>query len=157
MSQFTWCPSIHVVTLYCRCHSSYGVPLYCRCPSIHGVPLYCRCPSLNYVPLYCWCPSTPWTNERERSIRFLKFEIKRVFVYNSTVFRLTDLLILYFFIQNINANKKIFWIKSYEIMFNGSNCDRNSQFFEILTEIHVSIHGVPLYCWCPSIHGVPLY
>ena len=30
---------------------------------------------------------------RERSIRSLLFEIKRVFVYNSTVFKLTDLFI----------------------------------------------------------------
>ena len=30
---------------------------------------------------------------RERSIWFLLFEIKRVFVYNSTVFRLTDLYV----------------------------------------------------------------
>ena len=30
---------------------------------------------------------------RERSIRFLLFEIKRVFVYNSTIFKLTDLFI----------------------------------------------------------------
>ena len=42
----------------------------------------------------------------ERSIRFLLFEIKRVFVYNSSVFRLTDLFILYFFIQNVYASKK---------------------------------------------------
>ena len=43
---------------------------------------------------------------RERSIRFLLFEIKRVFVYNSTIFKLTDLFTLYFFIQNVYANKK---------------------------------------------------
>jgi len=35
---------------------------------------------------------------RERSIQFLLFEIKRVFVYISTIFKLTDLFILYFFI-----------------------------------------------------------
>ena len=45
---------------------------------------------------------------RERSIRFHLFEIKRVFVYNSTVFSLTDLFILYFFIQNVYANNKYF-------------------------------------------------
>jgi len=43
---------------------------------------------------------------RERSHWFLFFEIKRVFVYNSTVFKLTDLFVLYFFIQNVYANKK---------------------------------------------------
>jgi len=53
---------------------------------------------------------------RERSIRFLLFEIKRVFVYISTIFKLTDLFILYFFIQNVYANKKIFKIKGYKIM-----------------------------------------
>ena len=42
---------------------------------------------------------------RERSIRFLLFEIKHVFVYISTIFKLTDLFILYFFIQNVYANK----------------------------------------------------
>ena len=45
---------------------------------------------------------------RVRSIRFLLFEIKRVLVYNSTSFKLTDLFILYFFIQNVYANKKVF-------------------------------------------------
>ena len=53
---------------------------------------------------------------RERRIRFLLFEIKRVFVYNSTVFRLTDLFILYFFVQSVYANKKVFEIKGYKIM-----------------------------------------
>ena len=32
------------------------------------------------------------------------------------VFRLTDLFILYFFIQNVYANKKVFKIKGYKIM-----------------------------------------
>ena len=35
---------------------------------------------------------------RERSIRFVLFEIKRVLVYNSTLFKLTDFFILCFFI-----------------------------------------------------------
>ena len=43
---------------------------------------------------------------RVRSIWFLLFKIKRVLVYNSTIFKLTDLFILYFFIQNVYANKK---------------------------------------------------
>ena len=46
----------------------------------------------------------------EKSIRFFLFEIKRVFVYNSTVFRLTDLFIQYSFIRNLYANKKVFKI-----------------------------------------------
>ena len=66
---------------------------------------------------------------RVRSIRFLLFEIKRVFVYNSTSFKLTDLFIFYFFIQNVNADKN-----GYKIMYNGSNCDRKSQLSEKLTE-----------------------
>jgi len=53
---------------------------------------------------------------RERSIRFLLFEIKCVFVYISTIFKLTDLFILYFFIKNVYANKKIFERKGYKIM-----------------------------------------
>jgi len=64
---------------------------------------------------------------RERSIRFLLFEIKSVFVYNSTVFKLTDFFILYFFIQNVYANKKVEKKKGYKIMYEGSNCDRKSQ------------------------------
>jgi len=45
---------------------------------------------------------------RVRSIRSHLFEIKRVLVYNSTIFKLTDLFILYFSIQNVYADKKIF-------------------------------------------------
>ena len=41
-------------------------------------------------------PHTELTTER--SILFLLFEIKRAFVYISTIFKLTDLIILYFFI-----------------------------------------------------------
>ena len=67
---------------------------------------------------------------RERSIRFLLFEIKHVFVYNLTVFRLTDLFILYFFNQNVYVNNKVFQIKGYKIM---SYCDRKSQISEIFT------------------------
>ena len=40
-----------------------------------------------------------------RSIRFHLFEIKRVLVYNSTILKLTDWFILYFFIQNVYAEK----------------------------------------------------
>ena len=43
---------------------------------------------------------------RVKSLRFLLFEIKRGLVYNSTIFKLTNLFIFYFFIQNVNANKK---------------------------------------------------
>ena len=46
---------------------------------------------------------------RVSSIRFLLFEIKRVLVYNSTTFYLTDLFNLYFFIQNAYGEKKAFW------------------------------------------------
>ena len=60
----------------------------------------------------------------ERSILLLLFEI----------LKLTDLFILYFFIQNVYANKKLFKKKGYKVMSNGSNCDRKSQLSEILTE-----------------------
>ena len=60
----------------------------------------------------------------ERSILLLLFEI----------LKLTDLFILYFFIQNVYANKKLFKKKGYKVMSNGSNCDRKSQLYEILTE-----------------------
>ena len=50
---------------------------------------------------------SPWTN-RVGSIRFLLFEIKRVLVYNLTAFYLTDLFILYFFVQTAYADQKYF-------------------------------------------------
>ena len=71
---------------------------------------------------------------RVRNILFLFFEIKRAFVYISTIFKLTDLFILYFFIQNVYANKKWIKKKGYKVMYKGSNCDRKSQLSEILTE-----------------------
>ena len=43
---------------------------------------------------------------RVSSIRFLLFEIKRFLVYNSIIIYLTDLFILYIFIQNAYAKKK---------------------------------------------------
>ena len=88
---------------------------------------------------------------RERRIRSLLFEIKRVFVYNSTVFRLTDLFLLYFFIPNVYANKIIFKIKVYEIMLKGSNCDRKSPFSEILTE-PLNLRDY-FSTGCPKKHG----
>ena len=45
---------------------------------------------------------------RVSSIRFLLFEIKRVLVFNSIIIYFTDLFILYIFIQNAFANKKVF-------------------------------------------------
>ena len=71
---------------------------------------------------------------RERSIRFLIFEIKRVLVYNPTLFKLTDLFIFYFFVQNVYANKKLYQKKGYKIIYKGSNCDQKSQLSEILPE-----------------------
>ena len=56
---------------------------------------------------------------RERSIRFLLFEIKRVFVYISTIFKLTELFILNLFIPNVYANKKLFKKKGYKIVYKG--------------------------------------
>ena len=61
-----------------------------------------------FVPVFLY-PYTLYTSlTRVRNILFLLFEIKRAFVYISTIFKLTDLFILYFFIQNVYANKKIF-------------------------------------------------
>ena len=48
---------------------------------------------------------------RVSSIRFLLFEIKRVLVYNSTILKLTDLFILFFFIQNAYDDKIVFMMK----------------------------------------------
>ena len=71
---------------------------------------------------------------RVSSIQFLIFEIKRVLVYNSIIIYFTDLFMLYIFIQNAYVNKKVLKKKGEQIMFNGSNCDRKSQFPGILTE-----------------------
>ena len=60
-------------------------------------------------------------------MRFLLFEIKRVLVYNSTIYKLADLFILYYFVQNVYADKKVFKKKGWKIMYNGWNCDRKSQ------------------------------
>ena len=68
------------------------------------------------------------------SIRLLLLVIKRVFVYNSIIFKLTDLFILYFFIQNVYANKKVFVKKRSKFLYKGWNCDWKSQLPEILTE-----------------------
>ena len=43
---------------------------------------------------------------RVRSIRFLLFEMERVLVYNSTIFKLTDLFILYFLFKMYMPTKK---------------------------------------------------
>ena len=77
-----------------------------------------------------WGIRAPRTNQIEKHSVFL-FEIKRVLVYNSTILKITDLYILYFFIQIVYANKKLFQKKGYKIMCKGSNCDQKS---EILTE-----------------------
>ena len=45
---------------------------------------------------------------RVSSIRFLEYEIKRVFIFNSIIIYFTDLFILFIFIQNAYANKKVF-------------------------------------------------
>ena len=44
---------------------------------------------------------------RVRNILFLFFEIKRAFVYNSTIFKLTDLFILYFSFKMYMPTKNI--------------------------------------------------
>ena len=44
---------------------------------------------------------------RVRSILFLSFEIKRVLVYNSAIFKPTDLFILYFFIENVYTDQNV--------------------------------------------------
>ena len=64
------------------------------------------------------------------SVSFL-FEIKRVLVYNLKIF--TDLFILYFFVRNVYADKKVF-LKRQKVMHNGSTCELKFKFSEILTE-----------------------
>ena len=87
---------------------------------------------------------------RVRSIWFLLFEIKRVLVYNSVIFKLTDLFILY---RKFCTEKKYLRKKAKKLMYKGLNCDRKSQLSEILTEplnprdleqcaIHVTLYSV---------------
>jgi len=76
----------------------------------------------------------PKTNNPHWTIHREKYSVSSVFVYISTIFKLTDLFILYFFIQNIYTNKKLFKKKGYKVMYKGSNCDRKSQLSEKLTE-----------------------
>ena len=83
------------------------------------------------VGFYLYLTHTGLT--RVSSIRFLLFEIKRVLVFNSIIIYFTDLFILYLFIQNAYANKKVLK-KVLQIRFNGSNCDQKSQLSGILTE-----------------------
>ena len=73
-------------------------PIWSSCLSSYSSHIY-------IIIIYHY--QTPWTNHGVSSIWFLLFEIKRVLVYNSTIFYLTDLFILYFFIQNAHADKKV--------------------------------------------------
>ena len=60
---------------------------------------------------YCRRPPTTVLHTgltRVSSIRFLLYEIKRVLVFNSIIIHFTDLFILYIFIQNAYADKKVF-------------------------------------------------
>ena len=49
-------------------------------------------------------PGLTWV----RCIQFLLFETKHVLVYNSTIFKLTILFILYIFVHNVYADKTVF-------------------------------------------------
>ena len=69
----------------------------------------------------------------ERSILFLLFDLKRGFVYISTIFKLTDLFIDTFLFKMYIPTKS-YLKKGYKVMYNGSNCDRKSQLSGILTE-----------------------
>ena len=68
------------------------------------------------------------------TIRFHLFEIKRVLVYNSTIFKFTDLFILYFLFKMYMPTKKYLRKKGWNIMYNGSNCNRKPKLSDILTE-----------------------
>ena len=64
------------------------------------------------------------------SIWFLLFEIKRVLVYNLTIFYLTDLFILYFFIQNACADKKVSKTKAKKLYLMGQIVIESRSFLE---------------------------
>ena len=72
----------------------------------------------------------PWRLTRLRSIWFLEFVIKNVLVYNSTIFKLTDLFILYFFIQNAYADKKLFRQKAKNVCLMGQIVIESHSFLE---------------------------
>ena len=68
-------------------------------------------------------------------MRFLFFEIKRVLVYNSTLFKLTDLFILYYFVQNVYMpTKKYLRKKAKQLCIMGEIVIESHSFLKILTE-----------------------
>jgi len=67
---------------------------------------------------------------RVSSIRFLLFEIKRVLVFNSIIIYFTDLFILYIFIQNAYADKKVFNKKANKLCLMGQIVIESHSFLE---------------------------
>ena len=72
---------------------------------------------------------------KERSIWFIWFEIKSVFVFYSTIFKLTDLFMLYLFIQNVHANKKLIRTKAIKWWLRGQIVIESHSFSKILAEL----------------------
>ena len=79
-----------------------------------------------YLPIYL--SHTGLT--RVSSIRFLLFEIKRVLVFKSIIIYFTNLFILYIFIQNAYANKKVFEKKANKICLMGQIVIESHSFLE---------------------------
>ena len=72
---------------------------------------------------------------RVRGIRFLLFEIIRVLVYILTIFKLTDLFVIYFLLKVYMPAKKYLRKKAEKLCLIGRrNCDGKSQLSGILTE-----------------------
>ena len=85
---------------------------------------------------------------RVSSIRFLLLEIKRVLVFNSIIFYFTDLFILYIFIQNAYANKKVFRTKAYKLCLIGQIVIESHSFLEYWQNLNV---GSAVLTWRLSV------
>ena len=67
---------------------------------------------------------------RVRSIQLLLFEIKRVLIYSSTILKLTDLIILYFFIYNVYDDKKVLKRKASKLCIMGQTVIESHSFLK---------------------------
>ena len=67
---------------------------------------------------------------RVSSVRFLIFEIKSVLVFDPIIIYFTDLFMLYIFIQNAYANKKVFNKKSKKLCLMGRIVTESHSFLE---------------------------
>ena len=92
-----------------------------------------------FILLMTWVLGHPGLT-RVKCIRFLLFEIKRVLIYNLTIFKLTDLFIYILSLKMYMPSNKYF--KDWKVMYNGSTCERKFELYEILTKLLNPREGV---------------